>query len=107
MINLFVYGLLRTDIPSPLSNVLSGFENHFAVLPDHMVVKRDGLFTIVPSDNSSAVGRMYSVPENVLYFNTDRIEGYPNLYDRKEVTVTTKGHLDKCFVYYRVEQTWF
>lgn len=89
--NLFVYGILMGE---------AGAKQ--AVLKDH--VKRVGIggfFTVDYVEGDSVIGELIqNVNEEMLSYY-DRIEGYPNFYNRKIVTVKSDNKYYKAWVYYQ------
>lgn len=105
MYNVFVYGLLRGDILSPLSHVMQLYSWEYATLPNHVVGRAYGHYTVIPSNNSSAFGILYFGVDDKMMAELDLIEGVGVFYERKIGDCYTRKWEDiglPC-VYYQME----
>ena len=102
MHNVFVYGLLRGDISSPLSRVLDLYSWEYATLPEHKVITAFGLYTVTPSTNTSVWGMVYLQVDDEKLRELDMIEGEGRLYDRVEGLCRTSRWGEIPCLYYRM-----
>jgi gamma-glutamylcyclotransferase len=93
----FAYGS-NMDKDRMTERGINFFSRQFAKLADYKLVfnkkASKGVYTysnIVNSDNDFVEGALYEFPDDEIS-NLDKVEGYPNHYDKIQVTITYKDN---------------
>ncbi len=82
-INIYVYGTLRKGQPL-YRKEMDNYYIRTTTIKDYTLVNLGSFPTIVQCKNLDVVVELYKVPKEMLKI-FDRIEGYPNLYNRIKV----------------------
>ena len=106
--NIFVYGTLMTGFKNNylLSNCqLLGFGETKEKFGLYSSKCGNFPFVIESIKNETIKGELYKMDEYTLE-QLDILEGYPNLYIRKEVIIKLDGKLKKAIMYIKNESTY-
>lgn len=97
----FVYGTLQSQHWNNFHLDGSEFKGRGeTVCRFPLIAPRLPILLPIPGQGHQVTGELYLVPSYVLLYRLDRLEGHPNWYRRRKISILSDGNLHEAWTYF-------